>query len=69
MEAGKDVKTDTNMQMKQYPIQDLRRIWDVTPVYKNGPPEPVGMGHQSPRRGPAQQADEESEKRSILNQL
>jgi hypothetical protein len=25
-EAGKAVKTDTNMQMKQYPIQDLRWI-------------------------------------------
>ena len=25
-EAGKDVKTDTNTQMKQYPIQDLRWI-------------------------------------------
>jgi hypothetical protein len=33
----------------------------VTPVYKNGTPEPVGMGHQGPRRGPAQQADEEGE--------
>ena len=47
--------------MKQYPIQDLRWIWDVTPVYKNGTPEPVGMGPQGPRRGPAQQADEEGE--------
>jgi hypothetical protein len=33
----------------------------VTPVYKNGTPETVGMGHQGPRRGPAQQADEEGE--------
>ena len=27
-EPGKDVKTDTNMQMKKYPIQDLR--WSHT---------------------------------------
>jgi hypothetical protein len=33
----------------------------VTPVYKNGTPEPVGTGHEGPRRGPAQQADEEAE--------
>ena len=58
---GKDVKTDTNTQMKQYPIQDLRWIWDVTSIYKNRTPEPVGMGHQCPRRGPAQQADEEGQ--------
>ena len=25
-EPGKDVKTDTNTQMKKYPIQDLRLI-------------------------------------------
>ena len=25
-EAGKDIKTDTIMQMKQYPVQDLRWI-------------------------------------------
>ena len=29
-EAGKDFKTDTNTQMKQYPNLDLRWIWDVT---------------------------------------
>ena len=39
-EAGKDVKTDTNTQMKQYPIQYLRWIWDVTYIYKNSTPEP-----------------------------
>ena len=60
-EAGKDVKTDNTMQMKQYPIQDIRWIWDVTSIYKNSTPEPVDMGHQGPRRGPAQQADEEGE--------
>ena len=60
-EPGKDVKTDTNTQMKKYPIQDLRLIWDVTSINKNSTPEPVGMGHQGPRRGPAQQADEEGE--------
>ena len=31
-EAGKDFKTDTNTQMKQYPNLDLRWIWDVTSV-------------------------------------
>ena len=33
----------------------------MTPVYKNGTPESVGMGHQGPRRGPVQQADEEGQ--------
>ena len=33
-EAGKDFKTDTNSQMNQYPILDLRSIWDVTSVAK-----------------------------------
>ena len=33
-EAGKDFKTDSNTQMKQYPILDLRLIWDVTSVAK-----------------------------------
>ena len=33
----------------------------MTSIYKNRTPEPVGMGHQGPRRGPAQQADEEGE--------
>ena len=31
-EAGKDFKTDTNTQIKQYPNLDLRCIWDVTSV-------------------------------------
>ena len=31
-EAGKDFKTDTNTQMKQYPNLDLRWVWDVTNV-------------------------------------
>ena len=30
----------------------------MTYIYKNSTPEPVGMGHQGPRRGLAQQADE-----------
>ena len=30
--VGKDFKTDTNLQMKQYPNLDLRWIWDVTIV-------------------------------------
>ena len=47
-EAGKDAKTDTNTQMKH-----LRWIWDVTSIYKNRTPEPVGMGHQGSRREPA----------------
>ena len=33
----------------------------MTSIYKTSTPEPVGMGHQGPRRGPAQQADEEGE--------
>jgi hypothetical protein len=33
----------------------------VTSIYKNSTPEPFGMGHQGPRRGSAQQADEEGE--------
>ena len=33
----------------------------MTFIYKNSTPEPVGMGHQGHRRGPAQQADEEGE--------
>ena len=33
----------------------------MTYIYKNSTPEPVGMSHQGPRRGPAKQADEEGE--------
>ena len=33
----------------------------MTYIFKNSTPEPVDMGLQGPRRGPAQQADEEGE--------
>ena len=33
----------------------------MTSINKNSTPEPFGMGHQGPRRGPAQQADGEGE--------
>ena len=33
----------------------------MTSIYKNSTPEPVGMGHQNPRRWATQQAIEEGE--------